>query len=134
MAESKKGLYYLKDKKARVYHPISVKTSSGRTELKYLMPVSPDDMWCYSRQLTQDQLFAAHAWLSDEKRLFVFNFYSGVKLYDVVKYKGNWYEVTRVDTTDDYNGELFVYVKDYKNPSTLERLTVLEYGSETPTT
>ena len=28
--------------------------------------------------------------------------------------KNEWYEVTRVDTTDDYNGELFVYVKNLK--------------------
>ena len=128
----KKGLYYQKDKKARVFHIVSGINSNGYNSPKYLQPVSPADMWCYSRQLSQDQLYAAHAWLQDETRLFVFNYYEGIKLYDVVKYKGKWYEVTRVDTQDDYNGELFVYVKDYKNPSTLDKMTPLEYGAEIP--
>ena len=33
-------------------------------------------------------------------------------MYDYVYYRDKWYEVTRVDTTDDYNTDVFVYVKD----------------------
>ena len=30
----------------------------------------------------------------------------------MVRYRGKWYRVTRVDTKDDYNGEVFVYVEN----------------------
>lgn len=131
MATNKQGLYYLKDKKAAIYHPISIRNSRGYYVLTYLVPVAPADMWCYARQLTQDQLYAAHAFMESETKQFVFNYYQGVKLYDLLRYKGAWYEITRVDTADDYNGELFVYVKDYKG-STITDDMILPYGVEPP--
>ena len=32
----------------------------------------------------------------------------------MIKYRGTWYRVTRIDTKDDYNGETFVYVENAK--------------------
>lgn len=117
MAAIQKGQYFLKDKKAQIYkHHDGGTDPEGFSTGGYYTPISPAALWCYTKQLSQDQLYAAHAYWNDETRLFVFNFRDDIKQYDTLHYidKNEWYEVTRVDTTDDYNGELFVYVKNLK--------------------
>lgn len=117
MAQTNKGLYFLKDKKAQVYkHHDGGKDPDGFPTDDYYTPIAPVGLWCYTKQLSQEQLYAAHAYWNDETRLFVFNFRDDIKQYDKLHYidKNEWYEVTRVDTTDDYNEETFVYVKNLK--------------------
>lgn len=107
--------YYLKDKKAQIYKvKQNGQDESGFSLPESYFPISPVPIWCYTRQLTQDQIFAAMAYSQQETRLFIFNYYKNVAVYDIINYKNTWYEITRVDTTDDYNGELFVYVKFLK--------------------
>lgn len=103
--------YYLKDKKAQIYKVTHSQEPGGFPAVNGYYPRCPSPMWCYTRQLSQEQVFAAAAWGESETRLFVFNYYTGIDLYNVISYKGKWYEITRVDTTDDYNGDLFIYVK-----------------------
>lgn len=109
-----KNQYNLKDKKAQIYREVTRQTSSGFSEIEGYYPRAAAPLWCYTRQLTQDQLFAAMAYSQQETRFFVFNYYPGIDVYDVIQYRGEWYEVTRVDTTDDYKGDLFIYVKLYR--------------------
>lgn len=114
---NRSGLYFQKDKKAQVYKKHSGgKDEDGFPVGDYWTPIAPASLWCYARQLSQEQLYAAHAYWNDETRLFVFNYRADIKQYDYLYYvnKDQWYEVSRVDTTDDYNGELFVYVKNLK--------------------
>lgn len=118
--------YYLKDKNAQIYKEVHIQEPGGFPKTEGYYPRSPNPIWCYSRQLSQDQRFAAAAWGESETRLFVFNYYTGIDLYNVISYRGKWYEITRVDTTDDYNGDLFVYVRDYKGSTPTEDL-IKEY-------
>lgn len=111
-----KGQYFLKDKKAMVYRREGYKTPGGHFIPQY-RPIAPVDLWCYTKQLSMDQLYAAMAYSTEETRLFVFNHLENVKTYDAIMYKGQWYEITRVDTTDDYNTDSFVYVKQLFTPS-----------------
>lgn len=124
MAQNNNGLYFLKDKKAQIYNTVYVEPEKSYSNpIAYYVAVNPAPLWCYTRQLSQDQLFAAHAYWNDETRFFVFNFRDDVQIYNHVYYKGDLYEVTRVDRTDDYNGETFVYVKNVKGAkSDIERL------------
>lgn len=107
-----KNIYYKKDKKAQIYKRVKGQVDEYGDVQDGYRPVAPSPLWCYTKQLTQQQKYIAQSMSVDETRLFVFNYRQGVELYDKVLYKGVWYEVTRVDTTDDYNGELFVYVND----------------------
>jgi len=114
---TRKGLYFQKDKKAQIYKKhTGSKDADGFPVGDYWTPVSPFPLWCYAKQLSQEQLYATHTFLNDETRLFVFNYRSDIKQYDYLYYvdKDEWYEVSRVDTADDYNGELYVYVKNIK--------------------
>ena len=121
-----KGQYFLKDKKAQHYKVYS--TGGGVGDPTYYIAMSPAPYWCYCKQLTQEQLFAAQAYWNDETRFFVFNNKPDIKQYDLLLYKGNWFQVTRVDTTDDYNGETFVYAKDAKGGNKPRPQYIKPYG------
>ena len=138
MAQTNNGLYFLKDKKAQVYkHHSNNKDTDYFCTDDYYTPISPVALWCYTKQLSQDQIYATLAYSNDETRLFVFNFRNDIKQYDRLHYiaKDEWYEVTRVDTTDDYNGELFVYVKKLKFGLKEEDIKPYRYeqGTKEPT-
>ncbi len=111
MAKNNSGLYYKKDKKAQIYKKVDVSQPGGMPRYGYA-PRSPSLLWCYSAQLSQQGVYMAHAYGDDETRLFVFNYDAKVEFDQLVLYRGVWYLITRVDTKDDYNGELFVYVKN----------------------
>lgn len=114
MAQIKKGLYFKKDKKAQIYKSISERDPDGYSSIEKYYPIATMPLWCYSSQLSQTDVFIAQAYNQTETRFFVFNYYKGVEVYDMIQYRGAWYRVTRVDTQDDYNGELFVYVENAK--------------------
>lgn len=108
---TKNGLYFKKDKKVKLVTKYYEETSTGWQEAHYKY-ISNRSFWAYTNQLSQDQTFQAAAYGDSETRLFVLNYRDDLKIYDFVEYKGKYYSITRLDTTDDYNGELFVYVKD----------------------
>lgn len=129
MRKSKSGLYYYKDKRAQIYkYHEGGQDSQGFFIDGYYTPLAPAPLWCYTSQLTQKQLYATHMFLNDETRLFVFNYRIAVEQYQILEYKGKWYEITRVDTTDDYNTELFVYVKNLN--SAPDESAIKPYGYE----
>ena len=106
-----KNQYYKKDKQVRLIQHYSAINANGYPVAGYKYLVN-GSVWAYARQLSQDQIFQAQAYGSNETRLFVLNYRNDLRLYDLVEYKGKYYTVTRLDTTDDYNTELYVYVKD----------------------
>ena len=112
----KKGLYFKKDKKCMVYKDDN--TPHGVFEPNVLVPVSRTPLWCYSKQLTQALVAESGVvYANDETRLFVLNYNAEITQDAYIQYREQWYKVTRVDTTDDYNGEMFVYVKDTTDPT-----------------
>lgn len=112
----KKGLYFLKDKKCMVYQESNAPRGVG--EPAELEPVSETSLWCYSKQLTQGLTAASGVvYNNNETRLFVFNYNAEITQDAYIHYRDAWYKVTRVDTTDDYKGEMFVYVEDTDDPS-----------------
>lgn len=106
-----KNQYYKKDKKALIHDAVSY-AEPGKMEKTYYVPRTPSAIWCYARQLSQETIFEAKSYGEDENRFFVFNRGTVVELYDLILYREKWYQVTRVDTEDDYNTDVIVYVKD----------------------
>ena len=110
-----KNQYFQKDKKAEVFFRESgYQTATGIWQQgKDFYPISEFPLWCYARQNSQTVGF--HAGIIDvneESRFFVFNYNPKVKQNMLIRYKGKWYKITRVDTQDDYNGDMFVYADD----------------------
>ena len=102
--------YRLKDKRAEFFKRTSVKDNRG--VVTYLgRAVSP--LWCYTQNLSGDILNSPPVIQNNETRLFVFNFRADFAQGDFVRYKGKWYEITRFNTTADYNDEVYAYVRDH---------------------
>ncbi|MCR5304860.1 MAG: hypothetical protein K6E33_09905 [Lachnospiraceae bacterium] len=108
-----KNQYFLKDKKAQIYKAVNQgKDTEGFDRGNKYYPIAENEIWCYSAQLSQKAIALSHTLDQIETRFFVFNHYSGIAVYDMILYRGEWYRITRVDTKDDYNGEVFVYVQN----------------------
>lgn len=105
-----KSQYFLKDKKAQIYASITEGAENGRDIINYY-PIAENPIWCYSKQLSQDNAYYSYHNYDEEARLFVFNYYKGVKVNDRILYNEKWYKITRVDTQDDYNRVLFIYAE-----------------------
>lgn len=108
---SKSGQYFKKDKKVKLVTESSTQDSMGFPVTTYRY-ITNQALWAYTSQLSQDQIFAAAAYGVSETRLFVLNYRNDLEVYDFIEYKEKYYQITRLDTTDDYKGELFIYVKD----------------------
>ena len=106
-----KNQYFKKDKKVKIITKTTTRDKYGQaiTVYKYITDAS---LWAYARQLSQSQELEAKTYGDSENRFFVLNNRRDLKIYDYIEYRGKYYSITRLDTTDDYNGDLFVYVKD----------------------
>lgn len=106
-----KNQYFLKDKKVKLVTQTTGRDNWGNSTkiFKYL---TDESLWAYTSQLSQSETFSASQYGNNEVRMFVLNFRNDLKLSDFVEYKNKYYSITRLDTKDDYNGELFVYVRD----------------------
>ena len=126
-----KNQYYKKDKKAQIYKSVgSIVDEYGDHRPGGYRPIAPKPLWCYTKQLSQQQKYIAACMSSDETRLFIFNYLPNVEVYDYLLYKGMWYQVTRVDHLEDYNTETFVYVNDCGKNRGPDDDELLPYGAE----
>ena len=91
---------------------MSIFSSSGFQLPASYYPIAPAQIWCYTRQLSQTDIFQSASYGENETRFFVFNYYPKVEVYDMILYKNQWYRITRVDTADDYKGDLFIYIQN----------------------
>ena len=121
-----KGQYFKKDKKVKLIRRTARDTAGGYPKPVYQY-MTPSAIWAYTRQLSQDQKYAAHAYMTDEERYFVVGYRNDLKLYDIVEYKGVFYSITRLDTEDDYNTDLFIYVEKAKPGDTPKAAEILPY-------
>ena len=103
--------YYLKDKKAEIFQKTS-RFDQYHNSVTVYSRVGGGSLWCYANQLSQDQIFQAASYGEQETRFFVFNYRSGIKVGDSIRYREKWYTITRVDTKADYNTDMFIYAKD----------------------
>ena len=108
-----KNQYHKKDKQIKIVGRYTSQTPGGYPTARYKYLVD-GFLWAYTRQLSQDQIFQAQAYGEAETRLFVLNHRTDLRLYYIIEYKGKYYTITRIDSEDDYNTELFVYVSDTK--------------------
>lgn len=123
-----KGQYFKKDKQVKLIRRYSRNTPAGYPNPRYQY-MTPSPIWAYTRQLSQDQKYAAHAYMTEEDRYFVLNYRNDLKVYDLIEYKGTFYSITRLDTENDYNTELFVYVEQAKPGDTPKPSEIIPYGT-----
>jgi SPP1 family predicted phage head-tail adaptor len=99
----------LKDKKIEILAVTTVKDAEGFTT-EVLEPIAPP-LWAYYRQLSGKEIFAAQTVQATEDVLFVVNWREGLTARHVIRFRGELYNITRVDDFQGYKGDLTVYAK-----------------------
>lgn len=113
-----KNQYSIKDKKVDIYergeYALDPTAPDWKTE-GYKKVLS--NIWAYTRQLSEDIIVQQrHALIQEseiETRLFILNYHDEIKPTSLIKYKGDYYQITRVTTIDDYNTDMLAYVNLY---------------------
>lgn len=101
----------LKDKKIVVYRHVEGSDQWG-DPVEYYIPIHPGSLWAYTRQLSAQELYMAG--VSDryqETALFVVNWRNDLSPSLLVLYRGNWYNIVRIDTYEGYRADLKLFVK-----------------------
>ena len=112
----KQTQHKLKDKKAMIYKNTKI-NNAGDWSMKW-QPISASPLWCFTQNLSGSILYNPLVIENEETRQFVFNYLPNIEQGYYILYRDKWYEVTRVNSTADYNDEIFVYVKNvFSNPS-----------------
>jgi len=107
----KRDKYYKKDKKVKIIRAYSELNALGQKSNGYRY-ITNQSLWAYANQLSQTQTFNAKAYGDEESYFFVLNYRTDLTIDDFIEYRGKYYNITRVDTTDDYNNDLYIYAKD----------------------
>ena len=99
----------LKDKKIEILAVQSVINENGYA-VETLQPICPP-VWAYFRHLSGREYHAANAEQVQEEALFQINWRAGLSTAHVIRFKGVLWDITRVDTFEEYKGDLTLYCK-----------------------
>lgn len=114
---------YLKDKKAEVFEIVY-----DDYDDEYWRPITPAPMWCYTRLVSESKKFEARIVDESIERYFVFNYNAKIEVDSIIRYKGVWYQAERVDTQDDYRGDMHVTVRECPKGDLPDERRILPYG------
>ena len=114
---------YLKDKKAEVFEIVY-----DDNDDEYWRPITPAPMWCYTRLVSESKKFEARIVDESIERYFVFNYNAKIEVDSIIRYKGVWYQAERVDTQDDYRGDMHVTVRECPKGDLPDERRILPYG------
>lgn len=100
----------LKDKKIQIYSIVSSTTYR-------LNPDGP--FWAYYRQMSEKELYAAAAMTVKEDAVFIINYHEGIKIYDLVAFRGKYYRITRIDDFEGNRQDRKLYASVYTSKPTI---------------
>jgi len=105
--------YNIKDKKVNIYNRV-VEAPDYQEQYKKAL----SQIWAYTRQLSESLIVSQRIALAQEhileERIFILNQHEEIKEGNLIEYKGNFYQITRVTTRDDYNTDMIAYVSRYE--------------------
>ncbi|WKY47861.1 phage head closure protein [Eubacteriaceae bacterium ES3] len=102
---------YLKDKKIQIFKEDYTENVLGE-QVPTLVALHAGSLWAYVRQLSAKELYEAAAIQSDEEMLFVINWRNDIDpVTCVIKYKGLYYDIKRVDTFEGYKQDIKIYAE-----------------------
>ena len=99
----------LKDKKIEILSVQRIKDPEGFSS-DTLVPISPP-LWAYFRQLSGAEVFAAQAVQVIEDVLFIINYRPDITTRHMIRFRGEVYDITRIDTYEGYKSDLTLYAK-----------------------
>jgi SPP1 family predicted phage head-tail adaptor len=99
----------LKNKKIEILELTRVKDSEGFTT-EQLAPIAPP-LWAYYRHLSGKEIYASGAEHAIEDVLFVVNWREGLNTQQVIRYRGQRYDIKRIDNFQGYKQDIALYCK-----------------------
>ncbi len=106
----------LKDKKITIYRADIVQDENG-IERDTWKPIHAGKLWAYVRQLSGEEVFSAGGKFAHDSVLFVINWRNDLDTFDQIEYKGNWYDIQRIDTYEGYKADLALTCNSVRAPS-----------------
>lgn len=99
----------LKDKKIQILGVI-VTGEPGDMPIETWAPIHQGSLWAYVRQLSAKEYYAQAAIQAGEEMLFVINWRDDISSTgNMIKYKGRYYDIKRIDTYEGYKQDLKIY-------------------------
>ena len=112
----------LKDKKIKVYRAEGT-YNLGTVSYVY-RPVHPGELWAYMRDASAVEFYNSHAIGTNEEAQFTINWRPDVTARMAVVYRGQWFEINRVDAFEGYKEDLRLFVKSMGVPSAVEEYSL----------
>jgi SPP1 family predicted phage head-tail adaptor len=100
----------LKDKKIELFKTEYTRDNVGQS-IPNLVSITPTPIWAYFRQLSGQEYFAAASTQSTEEVLFTINWRNDIDTYIQVKFRGKFYNITRIDPFEGNKTDLNLYCK-----------------------
>lgn len=110
----------LKDKKITLYKKTTGVNDVGMPSTVY-RPLHPGTLWAYVRHQSSREYFAAKAAQITETLMFEVNWRADLTLESLastfIVYKGNWFNIARLDTYEDNKTNIRLYANSMKAPA-----------------
>ena len=104
----------LKDKKIELLKPSSgdyIDKDSQGFKLQSLEPVCPS-VWAYYRHLTGREMYTNNTTIPRENVMFVINWRRDISTRNVVRFRGELFDIVRVDDFQGYKSDIVLYCKN----------------------
>lgn len=98
----------LKDKKIEICE-YQYESDSIGNRTKTLVPIAT--VWAYFRQLSGKEVETGISTQTNETVLFQISYRADIQTTHMIRYRGNLYDITRVDVFEGYRGDLTLYCK-----------------------
>lgn len=99
----------LKDKKIEILAASFTKDADGFST-ETLAPIALP-VWAYFRQLSGKEISAAQTVQAIEEVQFIIGWRDDITTAHAVRFRGAFYDITRVDTFEGYRGDIALYCK-----------------------
>lgn len=97
----------LKDKKISILKPSKGQDKDGYP-IDELIPIA-ENIWAYYRQLSGREVFAAMTVNAQEEVVFEIGWRNDIDTTMKIQYKGNTYDITRIDDFEGYKNDLKLF-------------------------
>lgn len=98
----------IKDKKIKILEERNIAEPGNMPKYEYV-PIHPGTLWAYVRHLSAKEFYAAMAVQQEEQMLFVINWRDDIHESMEIEYKGQRYNITRIDTFEGYKRDIAIY-------------------------
>lgn len=99
---------YLKDKKIEILGVTETSLPGDMPTISWAL-IHEGTLWAYIRQLSAKEYYSAMTAQSSEEMIFIINWRDDITSANMIKYKGRYYNIKRVDTYEGYKQDLKIY-------------------------